>query len=88
MLDLRLIRDQPDETARALARRGGRHSLEEVLEADAERRRHVKEAEELKAERNRASDAIGQAKRRGEDPRRRWPACARSATASRRSTSR
>jgi seryl-tRNA synthetase len=68
VLDLRLIRDQPEETARSLARRGGQYSLEDVLEADAARRRHVKEAEELKAERNRASDAIGQAKRRGENP--------------------
>jgi seryl-tRNA synthetase len=38
-----------------------------VLAADTERRRLLSEAEELKAERNRASEAIGQAKRRGED---------------------
>jgi seryl-tRNA synthetase len=43
-------------------------ALAPVLAADAERRRLVTEAEELKAERNRASEAIGQAKRRGEDP--------------------
>ncbi|HYB41957.1 MAG TPA: serine--tRNA ligase [Candidatus Methylomirabilis sp.] len=67
MLDLRLIRDQPEETARALARRGGDYPLGEILDADAVRRRLVREAEELKAERNRASEEIGQARRRGEN---------------------
>jgi seryl-tRNA synthetase len=52
---------------RALATRGAPISLGPVLAADTERRRLLSEAEELKAERNRASEAIGQAKRRGED---------------------
>ncbi len=68
MLELRLIREEAAAVERALAARGGDVSLRPVLDADAERRRLVKEAEELKAERNRASDAIGQAKRRGENP--------------------
>src|SRR5262249_15653828 len=42
-------------------------SVGAVLEADSARRQLVTAAEELKAERNRASEAIGQAKRRGED---------------------
>src|SRR5262245_16755771 len=41
--------------------------LRPILEAEAERRRLVTQTEELKGERNRASEAIGQAKRRGED---------------------
>ena len=68
MLDLRLIREQPEEVERALALRGEAVSLRPVVEADAARRRLLTEAEELKAERNRASEAIGQAKRRGESP--------------------
>jgi seryl-tRNA synthetase len=52
---------------RALATRGATISLAPILEADTARRRLVTEAEELKAERNRASEAIGQARRRGED---------------------
>ncbi len=68
MLDIRLIREDPTAVERALATRGGQVSLRPVLDADAERRRLVTEAEELKAERNRASEAIGQAKRRGEEP--------------------
>ena len=67
MLDLRLIREQPDEVERALGLRGEAVSLRPILEAEAERRRLVTQTEELKAERNRASEAIGQAKRRGED---------------------
>ena len=68
MLDIKLIREDPAGVERALATRGAAVSLAPVLAADAERRRLVTEAEELKAERNRASEAIGQAKRRGEDP--------------------
>ncbi len=68
MLDIKLIREDASAVERALATRGGEVSLRPVLDADAERRRLVTEAEELKAERNRASEAIGQAKRRGEDP--------------------
>ena len=67
MLDIKLIRENPDAVERALATRGTAVSLAPVLAADAERRRLVTEAEELKAERNRDSEAIGQAKRRGED---------------------
>ena len=67
MLDIKLIRENPDAVERALASRGAAVSLAPVLAADAERRRLVTEAEALKAERNRASEAIGQAKRRGED---------------------
>ena len=68
MLDLRLIRDQPEVVERGLRLRGEEVSVRAILEADAERRQLVREAEELKAERNRASEAIGQARRRGEDP--------------------
>ena len=67
MLDIRLIREDPAAVERALATRGTAISLAPVLAADAERRRLLTEAEELKAERNRASEAIGQARRRGED---------------------
>src|SRR3990172_150133 len=47
--------------------RGGAELIRPVLAQDAERRRLVRESEDLKALRNKASEAIGQAKRRGED---------------------
>ena len=69
MLDLKVIREQPDAVAERLARRGAGATalIKDLLTADTTRRRLVKEAEDLKAQRNRASEAIGQAKRRGED---------------------
>ena len=67
MLDLRLIREHPDDVQRALAEKGGADLIPEILARDSERRRLVKEADDLKAQRNVASEAIGRAKKRGED---------------------
>jgi seryl-tRNA synthetase len=67
MLDIKLIRDQPDAIATALADKGGADLIHEILARDADRRRLIKDAEDLKALRNRTSEAIGQARRRGED---------------------
>ncbi len=69
MLDLRLIRERPETVAQGLAARGGDGELlvRDVLKLDAERRAKLREVEGLKAERNRASEAIGRARRRGED---------------------
>jgi seryl-tRNA synthetase len=67
VLDVRQIRDQPDAVRRALATKGGADLVPELIALDTERRRLVRESEDLKALRNKASEAIGQAKRRGED---------------------
>ena len=67
MLDIRLIRENPEAVERGLADRGGAELVRPVLAQDAERRRLVRESEDLKALRNKASEAIGQARRRGED---------------------
>ena len=67
MLDMRLIRENPEAIERALVDRGGAELIRPLLALDAGRRRLVRESEELKALRNKASEAIGQAKRQGED---------------------
>ena len=67
MLDLKQIRDQPEVVARALADKGGAELIQQILTIDTRRRQVLREAEDLKAERNRVSEAIGQAKRRGDD---------------------
>jgi seryl-tRNA synthetase len=67
VLDIKLIRDQPDAVERALAQKGGADLVKQILAADTDRRRLIRETEDLKALRNRASEAIGQAKRKGED---------------------
>jgi seryl-tRNA synthetase len=61
MLDIRMIRDQPDDVRRRLASRGaGEESkVEEILAVDEQRRRLLGEVEALKAQRNRVSKEIG-----------------------------
>jgi seryl-tRNA synthetase len=68
VLDLKVIREQPEAVERALAQKGGAELVTQILGVDVFRRQLIKETEDLKALRNRASEAIGQAKRRGEDP--------------------
>ena len=70
MLDLREIRTDPDAVIARLAVRGDA-TLEDAVRAivreDETRRTLIARVEELKAERNAASRAIGDAKKRGED---------------------
>jgi seryl-tRNA synthetase len=67
MLDLRLLRREPDQVRAALARRGAAGAVDELLALDTRRREVLPELEGLRAQRNEASEAIGQAKRSGED---------------------
>lgn len=70
MLDLRLLRNDPDGVKSALAKRGEddfASAVDEVLALDEERRRAIGEADELKARRNKVSKTIGTLKRKGED---------------------
>jgi seryl-tRNA synthetase len=61
MIDLRLLREDRDAVRAAYARRGGVEGLDSVIELDARYRRLLGEVESLRAERNHASKAIGQA---------------------------
>ena len=68
MLDLRLIREDPDRVREGLERRrvpGG--IVDDVLALDARRRELLPEVEGLRGEQKRASEAIAAAKRSGED---------------------
>jgi seryl-tRNA synthetase len=67
VLDLRLIRSEPDLVRAALERREADGPLDEVLALDERRRALLTEVESLRAEQNKASEAIAQAKRSGED---------------------
>ncbi|MHB8731417.1 MAG: serine--tRNA ligase [bacterium] len=59
MLDLRLIREQPDEIKTAIRRKGADPGLvDAVLEADRRRRDILQRVESLRAEQNRASQEI------------------------------
>ena len=72
MLDIKLIRQRPEEVRAALARRGADEGgaaagLDRVIELDGRRRALIPQLEELRARRNAAADAIALAKRSGED---------------------
>ena len=61
MLDIRLIREQPDFVRERLGTRGGgdQTRLDELLALDEQRRKWLGEVEGLKAQRNRVSKEIG-----------------------------
>ena len=61
MIDLRLLREDPERVAAAYERRGGVEGLDRVIALDEAYRRLLGEVERLRAEHNRASKAIGKA---------------------------
>ena len=65
MLDLKLIREDPERVKAALARRGAADEVDELLRLDARRRELLPEIEGGKARQNKASEAIAEAKRSG-----------------------
>ncbi len=69
MLDIKLIRDNPDLVRDRLAVRGGGDELRlaEIATLDEQRRKLLSEADNLKAERNRVSKEIGVLKSNGQD---------------------
>ncbi|NNF27542.1 MAG: serine--tRNA ligase, partial [Gemmatimonadetes bacterium] len=68
MIDIKRVRNAPDEVIRDLERRGdgeARARVEAIVQADATRRGALGRVNELKALRNEVSKAIGEAKREG-----------------------
>ena len=65
MIDLKVIREEPQRVADGLRARGVAFPLDELLALDSEWRRFLQEAEELRALRNRVSEEIARAKRDG-----------------------
>jgi seryl-tRNA synthetase len=67
MLDLRFIRRNPELVRDSLARRGEDLSVDDFLELDEERRALIQEEEELRRQRNQASEDVARLKRNGEE---------------------
>ncbi len=67
MLDQKMLRQDPQGVADALARRGFTFDMEAYAGLEARRRELQSRTESLQHERNERSRAIGEAKRRGED---------------------
>ncbi len=67
MIDVKLIRDNPDVVRDALDKRNSAFDLTPVLDLDRRRRELVYEVEQLRAEQNRASEEIARRKKGKED---------------------
>jgi seryl-tRNA synthetase len=68
MLDIKMLRENPDLIRKALDRRGAAQSLvDEALDADARRRTLLREAETLKSRLNAVSKDIGKLRKSGVD---------------------
>jgi seryl-tRNA synthetase len=70
VIDLKLLRAEPDRMRAALAKRGSNERVEavdELLALDERRREGLAEVNELKARRNEVSRRVGEMKRAGED---------------------
>lgn len=67
MLDIQLIRTEPEKVQAALAKRGYEVDFDEFLAKDKERRQIISSGEQLKARRNRVSGQIPVLKKKGED---------------------
>ena len=70
MLDIKLIRENPDEVVRRLAAKGvsAAADIARIVELDASRREMIAANEAKKAEQNRATKQIPQLKKEGKDP--------------------
>ena len=69
MLDIRLIRENPDEIIARLTAKGrdAKEDIAKILELDRERRSLIQKTDELKARQNKVSKEIPRMKKAGED---------------------
>ncbi|MFZ5591753.1 MAG: serine--tRNA ligase [Bacillota bacterium] len=68
MLDIKLVRANPEKVEQALQKRGAQIGLEEFLQLDEQRRQKLVLVEQLKNRRNTVSEEIGRLKRAGQEP--------------------
>ncbi len=67
MLDIRRIRENPEEIAKSVSRRGKAFCFDHLLAMDSDRRSFIAETEALKAKKNAVSKQIPLLKKKGED---------------------
>ena len=67
MLDIKMIRENPDKVNELLKRRNPELSIDAILEVDEERRQIQTKADELRAKRKSESQKIGMMKKNGEN---------------------
>ena len=69
MLDIRVIRSNPEEIKRKLSRRGQEFRIDEVLKLDEQRRQVIYQVEELKSRKNKVSEEVAELKKQSRMPR-------------------
>lgn len=67
MLDIKLIRENPEKINELLKRRNPELSIDEVIEVDKQRREVQTQADALRAERKRISQEVGNLKKQGQN---------------------
>ncbi|UCG30486.1 MAG: serine--tRNA ligase [candidate division WOR-3 bacterium] len=68
MIDLKLLRDDPERIRAALKKRNSDIDLDRIIEMEKQRRAGMTEVQELKSKRNALSEEIAKLKRQGEEP--------------------
>ena len=67
MLDIKRIRNNPEEIVEALKKRRGEYPIQKLLDTDEKRREVIQKVESMKAEQNKLSKKVPQMKKNGED---------------------
>lgn len=67
MLDIRMVRSNPEEVKRRLARRNKEFRIDELITLDEERRSLLVQVEELKSKKNKVSEEVAKLKRAKQD---------------------
>lgn len=67
MLDIKRIRNNPEEIIEALKKRWGEYPIQKLLDTDEKRREVIQKVESMKAEQNKLSKQVPQMKKNGED---------------------
>lgn len=67
MLDIKFIRENPEIVKQGILNKNEKDTVDEILEADKERRKLLVTVEELKAKRNKVSQEVGRLKKAGEN---------------------
>lgn len=67
MLDIKRIRNNPEEIIEALKKRRGEYPIQKLLDTDEKRREVIQKVESMKAEQNKLSKQVPQIKKNGED---------------------
>lgn len=67
MLDLKFIRENPEQVKKGLKHKGSTEDVDRVLRLDSERREILQKADKLKHERNQFSEQVSQLKKQGKD---------------------